>query len=114
MKKILIFCAFLAVLLLFTVGANAEDITSSADFYPADSKICDGDERTRLSYSDGDTLRISSDIPIESVYVKFDRIPKSCTLMANGSRISCGQNGFLHEYIDVADSVGAAKEVTLV
>lgn len=114
MKKILIFCAFLAVLLLFTVGANAEDITSSADFYHADSKICDGDERTRLSYSDGDTLRISSDIPIESVYVKFDRVPKSWTLMANGSRISCGQNGFLHEYIDVADSVGAAKEVTLV
>lgn len=44
------------------------------------------------------------------LYVAWEKVPGPWTLSYGDKSVSCGQNGFLHEFVGVE---GGAKEVTL-
>ena len=95
-------------------------------------KLRDGDENTYVSVPDGTAVTITSAEGISSLYIIFDRVCGEWTLTVHGvdaldpdtantdgagectATVNCGENGFLHEYVDVYGLFGCAPEtVTL-
>jgi len=75
------------------------------------AELTDGDART---WSGGYIALAAKYHKIGSVYIIWDRIPGEWVLLADGKEIVCGQNGFLHEYIELdtpADQVTIRAEV---
>ena len=70
-------------------------------------------KRTDLLVSAGGTLTVKTETQIAGVYIIFDRVPKPWTCRGEYGEMACGQNGFLHEYVDVAEGLGAARSLTL-
>lgn len=73
-------------------------------------RLNDGDSDTYRTVEAGGTIQIYREDGIHAIYIEFDRIPECYEVVASatGERLSCGENGFLHEYIDVA---GAFSEM---
>lgn len=105
-----LFCASVC-----TVAAFAQENVRQATQLTADcqytfdsgqmpSALVDDKEGTYVSVSQGATIQITSDTPIGSLYIKFDRIPQGFFLNVNGTQIAAGQNGFLHEYIPLVQT----------
>ena len=66
--------------------------------------LCDG-SRTAVASADGPAqVTITRADGIAGLYVEFDRLPRPWTLTdpAAGRTLSCGEQGFLHEYVDVS------------
>lgn len=70
-----------------------DDSTSTYTSIPADGAVT-------LTHGDG----------ITALYIKFDRIPLPWTLTdpATGKQVVCGQNAFLHEYVDTSALFGTS------
>lgn len=89
-------------------------ITTNGFYTPV--LLTDGDDRTYTATVSDGTVAIVCGTDIGSLYLIFDRIPTvwQITDMETGATFTCGQNGFLHEYIDMADIFGRTlKEVRL-
>lgn len=95
---------------------EAAELTDSAVY-----ELSGGSERAihdgrYLSYTvipegGGVTVRAEG---IASLYIQFDKVYGEWTLEAGGQEYSCGQNNFLHEFVDIAALTGeTADEVTL-
>lgn len=69
----------------------------------------DGDERNYTN-AEGGSITLSREDGISSVYVVFNRLPEVWTLTdpAEEKSVSCGENGFLHEFVDVEELFGYA------
>lgn len=63
--------------------------------------------------SAGGTVTVETETQIAGVYIIFDRVPKPWTCRGEYGEMACGQYGFLHEYVDVAEGLGAARSLTL-
>lgn len=85
-------------------------ITTSGFYTPP--LLTDGDDRTYTEAVSEGTITIVCDAYIGSLYLIFDRIPTvwQVTDMETGETIDCGQNSFLHEYIDIAEVFGRAPK----
>lgn len=117
MRKYCLFSLILITLLLvFAVTAVAEEPTEAEqlplELSGASSlyKLTDGDEASYRKLSAGTTLTVSADVGISSLYIVFDRIPGEWTLSDGEVSAVCGDNGYLHEYVDVKAVLGYAPE----
>ena len=78
------------------------------------SVLTDGNENNYTTIPGGGSVTVTAEEGIASLYVIFDRIYGPWTLSDGAGSAPCGENGFLHEYIDVAEAFGRAPEtVTL-
>lgn len=53
------------------------------------------------TYASVNTLDISSDSEIYGIYIKYDRVPPSCSVVSNGETKEKIDTGFLHQFIEV-------------
>lgn len=99
-------CALACTLLLAFAGlglekAQAGQLTpyfSSTDG-SACSDISDGDYFTTEYFDSGTEITLSSDSPMDSLYIVWENIPGEWTLKAGDSSYTYGKEGYLHEYI---------------
>lgn len=68
------------------------------------SSLHDGSHSSSLSFNSGDTITVKSadGSPISGIYIIWDSPVKPWTLTTDMGDVSCGQNGFLHEYIKLS------------
>jgi len=103
MKRI--FFSLLLTILFFYSGQTVyaaelePEITSSKDI--STSSITDNSHKTSVKFNKGDTITISSTngTYISGIYISWDSEPMPWTLYTDFGYVSCGVNGFLHEYI---------------
>lgn len=108
-RKYLVISVFLLALSMrltsfsaFAVMVEASDITSQASFSTHDSHITDGDESTSANIGEFESVIITSNIQMAGIYIRFDRAD-TWYLICNKEERLCGNNGFLHEYIDLSE-----------
>ncbi len=66
--------------------------------------LLDESYQTAWTFPAGTTITLTADRPIGSVYIRFGSFPGEWTLRAGDREIVCGREGFLHEYIPVAEA----------
>ncbi len=102
--------AVLAVLMICcAVPALADeavygDAVVEAEGFSRPGNLSDG-SRTAVASAGGPArVTVSREGGIAALYIEFDRIPQPWTLTAPaaGGSLSCGESGFLHEYVDVS------------
>ena len=110
MIKVMRYVLVLAVVLscgALTAGAepaNYEGTTVYADGFSNPGNLNDGN-RTTVAYSGAQNrVTLSREDGIAAVYIEFDRVPEPWTVTASvcDKALKCGENGFLHEYVDLS------------
>ena len=98
--------AMACTLLLFVTGISlerAEAAQLSPAFTSTDGSNCsdisDGDYFTTEYFDPGTEITLTSDTPMDSLYIVWEEIPGTWTLDAGGETMTCGKEGYLHEYI---------------
>lgn len=113
MKKILI------LLILFSIPSmiRAENITSDStiliDKVKASQKLTDKKENTYISIKQNEEINITSTKNIYGIYIIYELNSKEGTISYDNKNITIGENGFLHEYIDIHKSFNNAKELSI-
>ena len=112
MKTLRAFALFLLLCAGLTVSAGAEEAVCTGTVFHAEGfsnsgRLWDGDQTTWSSAKDGGTVTVSRSDGIAGLYLLFDRLPQPWTL--NGE-IACGEEGFLHQYVDVSALLGGAAD----
>ncbi len=109
---VIIFAVIIAVSFTYAVSAEesapteAEELPLTVTGAGGVSKLTDGKENTYTEYSDSVTLTLSAELGIDSLYVVFDRIPGEWSLSDGVDTVVCGEDSFLHEYLDVNSLFG--------
>lgn len=92
---------------------DADDITKKVfiaiDGIYAD-KLSDSDFYTKYSLDKGSFISITSSQDIHSIYIIWDRVPGPWQLTKNTQTVLYGENGFIHEYIELSEG---SKQVTI-
>ena len=107
---------FLLLAALFALPASAADAAQLTATLTASSGadtavLTDGKESTYLAIPAGGSLTLAADSQIAGVYLVFDKVPGEWQCTADsGFTFAAGQNGFLHEYVEVP---AAARGLTL-
>ena len=119
-RKIRSFIMLLMLLVLvrageFTVYAQEAEYQNTvivAEGFGSVAKLSDASRSTYADTAEGGTVTISREDGISALYIEFDRIPAGWRLTepASGVSVSCGENGFLHEYVDVASLFGTSPQ----
>ena len=114
MKKLHLLPAFLLCLCL-SVPASAreaeyQDSALSAEGFSSPQRLWDADRGTYAAAGDGAVVRVTRTGGIASVYIEFDRLPQPWTLESGGKSYPCGEDGFLHQFVDVSGLTGGAPE----
>ncbi len=77
--------------LKFTAKTPGGDITST---------LTDDSTSTGYTLNSSTALTVNAEGNVDGIYIKWGGNPEPWVLtMADGSQITCGQNGFLHEYV---------------
>ena len=120
MKKIytlsllILFCIILSVPVL---ADEASDAPSSADnsvlskqasiTVKSNGKNCKGllddSYSTVVKFNSGDEITVESDEALRGIYIKWHGEVNPWTLSYNGKTKYCGENGFVHEYVDLEE-----------
>ncbi len=101
-----------------TVYAQEADLTSAviiAEGFQKNQSIADGNRGTYSICKETGSVEISSETGIAGIYVEFDRIPTEWTVTnpADGTSITCGKHGMLHEFADVVAAFGSLPQTLL-
>ncbi|MCR5583921.1 MAG: PIG-L family deacetylase [Lachnospiraceae bacterium] len=111
LKRSIKIAAGLLLLLVFLGNAGerealaAEAEEAEVEFEHSGGKSCakltDGATNSSLTFSKGQSLKISSETPLQGLYIKWSatKIPGEWTLLADGKEFTCGTHNFLHEYV---------------
>lgn len=116
MKHFRVFALLLLLCAALTVSAGAQEATHTgavlkAEGFSGSARLWDGDQTTWSAAGEGGQITVSRSDGIAGLYLLFDRLPQSWTL--NGT-VACGEEGFLHQYVDVSALLGGAPaELTL-
>lgn len=112
--------ALAAVLLCCVLPARAAqarhgDAAVEGSGFSRPENLCDGDRTAVASAQGPATVTVSRPGGVAALYIEFDRVPGAWTLTdpAGGGRLSCGENGFLHEYVDATALGGLPDQVVL-
>ena len=83
--------------------ASYESTTVEVAGFSKKSALTDGSRSTYSACEEIGEVTLSAEGGIYSIYIEFDRTPKAWTLTnaSTGESVSCGEWGFLHEYVDV-------------
>ncbi len=115
MRGIKWFSLLLLLLGFFVLPSSALDATELSLTLSADrdtAPLCDGKESTYLTIPAGGTITLDAgENQIAGVYLIFDRIPRPWICSTPILDIPGGENGFLHEYVEITT---AARTLTLV
>ncbi len=97
---------------VYAQEADYESTTVEVDGFNSPANIGDAKRSSYTSCNEKGTVTVSRSDGISSIYIEFDRIPQEWTLTdpATGTSVTCGENAFLHEYVDVAVLFGALPE----
>lgn len=79
------------------------------DHTTPDSLLTDGQNYSSRSLYGATSLRICSDVPFSSIYIRWGVVPEAYTLCWDGGSMTCGTEGFLHEYIELPEAVTTAR-----
>lgn len=123
MKKAFLLCMLFLFLLgqvsvvaaLETSEKQARDLTIAADLIFSDGRgvmpVKDRNRETYLSVASDVVLTVSSEEPISSVYIEFDRAPTNWFLQdeSGNDAVSCGEERFLHQFVDVSALFGSPQ-----
>lgn len=120
-KKVLLTLVALGCLLclskdVYAAEADYQSTQLSAEGFTSPERMGDGSRSTYSKTLEGGTVSLTAEGGIGALYIEFDRLPQPWTLtdVATGVTVDCGQNSFLHEYVDVAALFGGpVKELTL-
>ncbi len=84
--------------------AEYKEATVEAEGFKYPGNICDGDRNTYSGSNEECVVTVSRSDGIGALYIEFDRLPQTWTLTnpASGVSVTCGENTFLHEFVDVA------------
>lgn len=95
---------------VYAAEAEYENVTFEVEGFNQASKLYDADRNTYSQCEAEGIVSVSKGEGIHSVYVEFDRIPEEWALTnpETGESVKCGQNQFLHEYVDVKALFGKA------
>lgn len=98
----LLLCLFMMPSL--AAEASHADTATKTEGISNPQRLFDGSRSTYTTIPDGASVSVSRTDGIAALYIEFDRIPQEWNLTnpATNNAISCGQNGFLHEFVDVA------------
>lgn len=116
MRFLRAFALFALLCAAFTVSAGAEEAVYTGAAFEAEGfsnakRLWDGDQTTWSAAKEGGQVTVSREDGVAGLYLLFDRLPRPWTL--NGTA-ACGEEGFLHQYVDVSARLGKAPEsVTL-
>lgn len=113
MNKRLVF-AVLAFLLIAAAGIvceaapiEAADVTSSVSLAMPDGgsvgEAIDGSEYTYITVPAGGSITLDG-VPVGGIYVKFHLHSNEWKLSDGATEYSCGENGFLHEWVPLKTS----------
>lgn len=113
-------CFLLLPVLLLTVSltvhgeeADCSGAQLEAQGFSRAQNLSDGRRSTWSAAGEaGASLTVSRDGGIGAIYIEFDRLPQGWTLTdpESGESVSCGENGFLHEYVDVEALFGGLPQ----
>ncbi|MDY5807706.1 MAG: PIG-L family deacetylase, partial [Lachnospira sp.] len=99
-KTVMTLLSVFALVILFNESpVSAEQLDIMINTPGNGSSLTDGSYSTTVEYSMGDSIIISSDTPIDSLYIIWDSPVSQWTLDTGSQNLICGTNGFLHEYI---------------
>ncbi len=59
--------------------------------------------KSYVAFAKGQSLKVSSEVPLGGLYIKWSAacLPGEWTLECGDTSITCGSNGFLHEYVEL-------------
>ena len=110
-ERIGIYLAIAAVLtfllhILLPIHVHAEeaskvDVTLSATSGGDLSKLKDASTDSTVAFSASDEITVTSTQPMQGLYIKWKNPPTGWTLIVDGAETKCGENGFLHEYVEL-------------
>ncbi len=75
-------------------------------------KLNDNNTETKLQISQNTEIKIKSDKIIGSLYIKYEKFSKPGYLKVGENQYKLGENGFLHEYIEIKEQ-SYDKEIIL-
>ena len=93
--------------------AHQLDVSLTTSSSGSLSLLTDGQNTTYLTIAAGGSITVSAQTQIAGVYLIFDKVPQTWTCRGEYGEFACGTNGFLHEYVDVAEGIGATRSLTL-
>lgn len=118
-EKMILLTLVLGITLLILIPSSvyASDITKETNILinekAISSKVTDGKETTYVTIKQNTLITIKSEQDIHSLYIVYEYSSKTGMLTGNEKTADVGQNNFLHEYINVNESIGPAKELKL-
>ena len=119
LQTVLMAAAFTVLLLILGAGmksvfADQISLSFSSTDGSGCSDISDQDYFTTEYFDPGTEITMSSETPIDGLYVVWEQVPGEWTLRINGREYTFGQGGYLHEYVKIPEEAGQAASVTLV
>lgn len=116
-KKLWAIICLLTGMMFYQMPVDAEEadyksITVQAEEFGKPERLFDGDRGTYTTAKEDACITLSHEDGIQAIYIEFDRIPGNWTLTdtMNGETVSCGDYGFLHEYVNVASVFGREQD----
>ncbi len=103
-------CFMVATLGLFYCSETAyaeeakySETVMSAEGFQNSAKLFDGSRSSYSAAGEGAVVKVQRTDGIGGLYIEFDRVPAQWTLTDTGKGVSvtCGENAFLHEYVNV-------------
>ena len=88
--------------------AEYESAQIEAEGFQNPERLKDGNRSTYCNAKKEGMVTVSYSEGISSLYIEFDRLPSTWTLTdsQSGVTVTCGEYGFLHEFVDVAALFG--------
>ena len=88
---------------------TAEQITEGyrilIDGFDNSPSVLDHNHYSKITVKDDQVLSVESATAFSNIYIEWDVIPGLYELVWDGGRISCGENGFFHEFIRLPQPV---------
>ena len=116
-NKLIIGLIIFSLILLIPIISNAAEITKQSDILldnkAINTKAIDNKESTYITVSKQSKIEIKAKENIYGIYIIYELSSKEGVLTANGKTIEIGENGFLHEYINIKDKIGETEEIAI-
>lgn len=101
---------------VYAKEATYENAQIETEGFSNEKSLVDDNTDTYAKALEKNKITVLREEGIGALYIKFDRIPSVWTLTSieSGESITCGENGLLHEFVDVKALFGEMpKELTL-
>ena len=115
-KRMLIFLIFTwgisRSMTVYAQPAEYESTSIQAEGFQQAQYLSDENRNTYSVSEENAVVTLMRSDGISSIYIEFDRLPKKWILKdpITGKSITCGENTFLHEYVDVETAFGELSQ----